>query len=207
VRFRGLVGIVAAGTISACGLGVVGEASPSLDASAPSTDSGVSSPPADATGPTTTDARVETGAPPSDSGRPVDTGAPDTGAGCPASWTAGLGHCYLVVDVATTETDAQTKCVAQGGHLVTIGSQDEQNFVAGVSGNFERWIGLTATAPTNNQASSFHWVTGEPMSFTSWASTQPNEGATCGTMLGDQYKHGWDDHTCGSSFTSICEID
>jgi hypothetical protein len=99
------------------------------------------------------------------------------------------GHCYeAVLSPGFTWYDAQAACEARGGHLVTITSKAENDFVFSlVSGNNAFWLldsfgnGLgpwlggyqdaNATAPD----SGWHWVTGERWSYTNWAEGQPGD--------------------------------
>ena len=62
----------------------------------------------------------------------------------------------------------------QAGHLVTITSAAENNFVANlVGGDFRAWIGLTDEASEGN----FQWVTGEALSYTNWSGGEPNNSS------------------------------
>lgn len=61
------------------------------------------------------------------------------------------------------------------GHLVTIRSESENNFVAGLVPNGTRvWIGLTDQIAEEQYA----WVTGEPLDYTNWESGQPDNHNT-----------------------------
>uniref|UniRef100_A0A914QHH9 C-type lectin domain-containing protein n=1 Tax=Panagrolaimus davidi TaxID=227884 RepID=A0A914QHH9_9BILA len=53
---------------------------------------------------------------------------------CPASWVYYdvTGFCYLVVNKATKWSDAEDWCFSQGGHLASIHSQAENNFVTSI---------------------------------------------------------------------------
>jgi hypothetical protein len=84
------------------------------------------------------------------------------------------GHTYYLLS-ASSWSSAEAEAVALGGHLVTISSQAENDFVFNrftASGTLDRnlWIGLSDAA----QEGSFTWVSGEPVTFTYWISTEPN---------------------------------
>lgn len=76
------------------------------------------------------------------------------------------GSAYKVVNQVMTWQDAKLYSESLGGHLVTISSQDENEFVcnlmveSGISRTF--WIGLTDESEEGN----FVWVTGEPIIYT-----------------------------------------
>ena len=81
------------------------------------------------------------------------------------------GHYYKVFDESISWSSAKTYCESIGGHLVTINSQEEQDFLIVEANNKSKrnyWIGAY---PENG---TFHWVTGEDFSYTNWASGEPN---------------------------------
>jgi len=105
----------------------------------------------------------------------------------PVTW-AGNGHTYDIITGTTDLTWDQARAAAEamGGHLVTITSEAENNFVANLvttqgTPNLERyWLGGYQTDPNGlgvEPAGSWAWVTGEPWSYTNWATGEPNNGA------------------------------
>ena len=87
------------------------------------------------------------------------------------------GHTYAVVYNANDYSweEASAACRALGGHLVTITTQEEQEFVADMyssssyaeyTGNYWTWIG----ASKENRESAWKWVTGEEYSYSQEAS-------------------------------------
>lgn len=68
---------------------------------------------------------------------------------CPGSIWSSNDHCYWYASTGATWDAAEADCVAQGGHLASITSSAENDFVQGV-GSGEFWIGLRdyATAST-----------------------------------------------------------
>jgi hypothetical protein len=85
-------------------------------------------------------------------------------------------HHYLVVKGTITWTAADEAARAAGGHLVTLTSLEENNFVFGlVDVAAGAWIGATKPNPSRTPPSSgWTWVTGEPWAFTNWRPTQPD---------------------------------
>lgn len=80
-------------------------------------------------------------------------------------------HSYKVFDESMTWQQAKEKCESLGGHLVTITSQGEQNFVSKLltnGGKKQYWIGATTTGGTPQ------WVTGETFSYSNWDVIEPN---------------------------------
>lgn len=84
------------------------------------------------------------------------------------------GHIYAVYD-ANVWYD-RSKDIAEktmGGHLVTITSAEEDDFVQSLiaNGKYEHyWIGGSDAASEGN----FKWSTGEAMSYTHWTAGEPN---------------------------------
>jgi len=91
------------------------------------------------------------------------------------------GHVYYLLSQNTwsgSESDAQ----ALGGHLVTVRSQAEEDWIAGTFSEYGAvarglWVGFydpTQDANGGNHAANFVWVSGEPVSYTAWAPGEPN---------------------------------
>ncbi|MCM1364298.1 MAG: C-type lectin domain-containing protein [Faecalibacterium sp.] len=75
------------------------------------------------------------------------------------------GSYYKLYDETTNWSEANSKCKSLGGHLVTITSSAEQNFVSGLTTSMERavvWIGATKSGST------WTWITGEPWGYENW---------------------------------------
>lgn len=87
----------------------------------------------------------------------------------PVLW-AGNGHLYELVDETTTWTEANAEAKAAGGHLVTVTSPAENEFVAALARPKTIWIGLTDVVTEND----FRWVTCEPFLYSNWSPGEPN---------------------------------
>jgi hypothetical protein len=96
-----------------------------------------------------------------------------------AGWFSGLAyadssileyqnHWYQRINYARTWHDAQNFCASTGGHLVTISSVEENQFVYDLSSG--GWLGGT----DENSEGSWEWLTGEPWSYSNWNSGEPN---------------------------------
>ena len=96
------------------------------------------------------------------------------------------GHGYLVVSslAPITWTAANAAAQARGGHLATITSADEGEFVLSLmaahpeafKGGYGPWLGGLQHPEGKEPDGGWRWVTGEPWSFTAWAPGEPNEG-------------------------------
>jgi hypothetical protein len=88
-------------------------------------------------------------------------------------------HWYRLVEVSPQEVDwatAQSNAEALGGHLVTITSVEEQEWLmarfALAKACRATWIGATDEAVEGQ----WTWVSGEPWGFTNWHPGEPNDG-------------------------------
>jgi len=126
------------------------------------------------------------------------------------------GHDYYLLDTSNW-TDAQAKAVSMGGHLATIGSQAEQNWVfqtfnAYDSVNRLYWIGLNDRAVEGQ----YVWASDEQPAYTYWAPGEPNnagnEDVVAMYYLGHSASGGWNDwyngthDPIGISFSGVVEI-
>lgn len=103
-------------------------------------------------------------------------------------------HIYLLFD-SSNWSDAEAAAVAQGGHLVTINDQAEQEWVWNLWGAQYQalWIGLSDAATEGT----FVWSSGESSSFTWWGNTsdsdpnndEPNDAV--GGWSGSDFVHMW----------------
>lgn len=84
------------------------------------------------------------------------------------------GHYYALNDKSMTWTEAKAYCENQGGHLLTITSNEENEFIVNklCSGhNNDYWLGLKDAESEGDWS---HWITGEEVTFTNWGSSQPD---------------------------------
>jgi len=65
---------------------------------------------------------------------------------CPDEWEVFEGYCYLVVMNKVNWTEAEKDCTSKGGHLASIHSAAENNFVSNLAPSKSLWIGGTDAA-------------------------------------------------------------
>lgn len=83
------------------------------------------------------------------------------------------GHYYQVYDESMTWTEAKKYCESLGGHLATITSQEEQQFIESQLVNGQKscyWLGGTDSAVEGK----WNWITGEEFSYTKWGADMPD---------------------------------
>lgn len=87
------------------------------------------------------------------------------------------GHQYQLFDGDDIRwMDAKKKCEKIGGHLVTITSADEQQFIEQLIDEGEKtfyWIGAT---DSGREPNNYYWVTGETFDYQNWQQGQPDNG-------------------------------
>ncbi len=125
-------------------------------------------------------------------------------------------HRYEVFTDSKTWYDAEAYCESLGGHLVTINSAEEQEFIEQLLSDYPDADYMIGTHRDLNEFSS--WVTGEAMTYTNWGTPQPdntggsqNTGVICNGRRngGSSYnieKGQWDDNG-DRYYAFICEWD
>ncbi len=91
------------------------------------------------------------------------------------------GHRYKLVHCKRIKwKDAKTMCENEGGHLVTITSKEEQDFIMKLCGYGSNkkfvWIGLyrsdeKSDSDVDKNEYLYKWVTGEPVEYEYWSET------------------------------------
>ncbi|MBP0002722.1 MAG: S8 family serine peptidase [Cyanobacteria bacterium SBC] len=84
------------------------------------------------------------------------------------------GNLYIVTE-RDTWYGAQAQAEALGGNLVTINDQAEQDWLIDTFGANEiLWIGFTDNPVYGGSSGEFIWVNGEPVTYTNWHPSEPN---------------------------------
>jgi len=93
------------------------------------------------------------------------------------------------------------RCKKVGGHLATITSREEHEFVINLSKTKDCWVGAT----DEGSEGQWRWVTGEPFEYTEWMdANQPDN--TRGTQHYLRFTAaGWDDDSNSALYRYVCE--
>ena len=116
---------------------------------------------------------------------PTPTATPEPPIPAPEGAVSFGGHWYLFVAGAGNWDEANRYAESLGGHLVTISSRAENQFVfelALAHGAGSHIIGLTDKASEGR----FVWVTGEPLLYTNWDPGEPSDSTGPG-YTGEDY--------------------
>ncbi|MHC4201291.1 MAG: protein kinase domain-containing protein [Planctomycetota bacterium] len=127
-------------------------------------------------------------------------------AAAPAGGAASFGgHRYKLYKKKIGWPAANAFCEKQGGHLVTITSKEENDFVTGLARQADKdvWIGLT----DEREEGKWRWITGEEVVLLFWGGGQPDDyqdGQDYG-RLARKYGLAWDDDYLRARWGFICE--
>ncbi|HAS89249.1 MAG TPA: lectin [Desulfovibrio sp.] len=96
-----------------------------------------------------------------------------------STYTFGNSEYTVIQSNGINWDDAKLAAETAGGHLATITSAAENNFLkTTVFQGLDKayWLGAYQTGDENRQdpTSNWHWVTGEDWTFTDWYSSEPN---------------------------------
>ncbi|MCK6506592.1 hypothetical protein L6R53_25000 [Myxococcota bacterium] len=133
-------------------------------------------------------------------------GARDEGRVCGATCTVDDtdAHVYLYCTTALAWEDAQDACLARGYDLVALSSEEEQLAVSDLAYALYAsswWSGFNDIESEGDWA----WSNGEPVTWTDWASGEPNDssGEDCAQFLWSGYQ--WNDAACTTAQPYVCE--
>ncbi|KAL7381126.1 hypothetical protein ABVT39_000944 [Epinephelus coioides] len=123
---------------------------------------------------------------------------------CPMFWYSFNGRCYKYVATDMTWADAEIFCMSEGAHLVSIHSQDEQNFVRSLIRNFDHaegptWIGISDA----HKEGTWMWSDGSAVNFTNWYPGTPDSGDTQNCAYTNCVTQ-WNDYPCSTYYPSVC---
>jgi len=140
---------------------------------------------------------------------------------CPSGKVKGpTGHCYeAVLAPGLSWYDAKLACESRGGHLVTITSQIENDFVFSLVSDINAfwyldmygnglgpWLGGYQEAGAPEPDGGWHWVTDEPWVYTNWEYGQPDNAGILNQNALRFFKEGgligskWDD---GEAYNAV----
>nr|KAF6305141.1 asialoglycoprotein receptor 1 [Pipistrellus kuhlii] len=125
---------------------------------------------------------------------------------CPVNWVEHEGSCYWFSRTAKPWPEAEKYCQLEDGHLVVVGSWQEQKFVQHHMGPVNTWMGLT------DQDGPWRWVDGTDYEkgFKNWRPDQPDDWTGHGLGGGEDCAHltddgRWNDDVCRRPYRWVCE--
>jgi hypothetical protein len=140
------------------------------------------------------DAGMDSGA---DSGSDSDS---DTDAGTCAGPSESVygNNCYYTVSTPANFSVAESACVAWGGHLASVSSAQENNYILAIISS-DIWIGLHFDV----EVADFVFTDGSPLAYTNWYWKEPWGGEDCAQMTLDTGE--WYNKPCTDEYGFICK--
>ncbi|KAF6306204.1 Fc fragment of IgE receptor II [Rhinolophus ferrumequinum] len=124
---------------------------------------------------------------------------------CPEQWVNFQRKCYYFGEGAKRWIQARLACSKLQGRLVSIHSQEEQDFLAKSIHRRGSWIGLRDL----NIEGDFVWMDENPLDYSNWRPGEPNDGGErglgedCVMMLSSGQ---WNDAFCGNQLDGwVCD--
>jgi hypothetical protein len=130
----------------------------------------------------------------SDSDSDTDT---DAGTCTGANESAFGNHCYRSVSSLANFNTAESSCVAWGGHLASVSSEQEKNYILAIISDVI-WIGL------HFSVDSFVYTDGSPLIYDNWARNEPRGGENCVQMT-NLTPGEWSDEPCSNELGFVCK--
>lgn len=103
--------------------------------------------------------------------------APMAAVADPVVWDVnGNGYELILAEGGITWADAEQAAEEMGGHLATITSAEENEFIVSALGIGRNpyWLGGFQVAGSAEPDLEWQWVTGEAFDYTNWANGEPN---------------------------------
>ncbi|XP_076847480.1 neurocan core protein isoform X3 [Brachyhypopomus gauderio] len=123
--------------------------------------------------------------------------------GCEHGWKKFHGHCYRLFPRRHTWEDAEKDCREHSGHLSSITSPAEQDFLNGL-GHENMWIGLNDRTVEED----FQWTDSVDLVYENWRENQPDNffagGEDCVVMISREAGR-WNDVPCNYNLPYICK--
>ncbi|XP_012921231.1 low affinity immunoglobulin epsilon Fc receptor [Heterocephalus glaber] len=120
---------------------------------------------------------------------------------CPKQWVNFQQKCYYFGEGPKQWVQARFTCNDLEGRLVSIHSQEEQDFLTKHANKEGSWIGLRDL----DIEGEFTWMDGSPLDYSNWQSGEPNnaQGEDCVVMQGSGQ---WNDAFCRTWLDAwVCE--
>jgi hypothetical protein len=127
-------------------------------------------------------------------------------------WYSYGGHNYAITYGAKSWSAAEAEAVALGGHLVTLNSAAEENWIfatfdtAKTYGYYSLWTGLFQPPGSPEPGGGWQWISGEPLNYTNWGPGSPHESVSYNVAFTNYWGPYWYDESEFYNLPGIIEV-